>query len=376
MTRRARVASRPSPPRVLYLPLEYSTWDSGRHWSYSAGLGLEEGLRAHGVDVTTIPTPWLHRAREIAGERPFDQVWVEAVHQAQHEDAWWEWVAERAPVRVGFLPESLEYTAEECQQEPRYATRKAVVEGRFPYLTHVAAVDEYDAATIAASGRLPSAWWPQAVPERFVVREVGLPPNGFAWFAGKPYGDRALYARHESISGLLANLPPPEDGTVLPALHEALHLSVHQFKAKGLKDWQRSWATYLDLLRHVRQATFARWIEGLRAGCAVVNLPHMVKGYASRVPEGMAAGRPVISWRIPNRPRTEALFENGKEILLFEAGAPEMLGVQIQRVLLDPRLGQRIAEAARKKLLARHTMERRVAQLLRWIETGEAPAYV
>ena len=89
----------------------------------------------------------------------------------------------------------------------------------------------------------------------------------------------------------------------------------------------------------------------------------------------MAAGRPVISWEIPGRPRNKALFEDGHEIVLFSENAPEQLASQIERVAGDRSFSQRIVVAARKKIRQFHTSEIRVRQILDWITNGTAPRY-
>ncbi len=360
--------------RVLYLPLEFQTWRDARSWSYIASLGVEEGLNAAGVEVTTIPTSWANWGRQIVAGRSFDQVWVEAVHQGQLSETWWEWLAEQAPVRLGLLPESLEYTPEEWVINERFKTRKQDVERHFAYLTHVAAVDEHDVADVGARGLLPTLWWPQAVPQQFVVNEVGVPPNSFAFFGGTPYGKRQALLDREDLKGLMAMPYSPESETIFPDLFDAIHVAASHVGA-GLKDFPASLEELLHVLRTVRRESFRAWLAGMRQGCAVVNLPHLVKGYASRVPEGMAAGRPVISWEIPDRPLTRALFEDGKEILLFDPDDPDALAAHVERILLDPPFGQRIAERARRKLLAFHTAEHRVKQILDWLENGRVPGF-
>jgi glycosyltransferase involved in cell wall biosynthesis len=128
-------------------------------------------------------------------------------------------------------------------------------------------------------------------------------------------------------------------------------------------------------LRIIRRQAFAQWISGLQAGCAVVNLPHFVKTYAGRVVEGMAAGRPVISWEIPDRPRNTALFEANREILLFSRDVPTQLAEHIRHIRREPGFAQQLVERARRKLRRFHTLEKRVQHILRWLEAGDEPDY-
>ncbi len=83
----------------------------------------------------------------------------------------------------------------------------------------------------------------------------------------------------------------------------------------------------------------------------------------------------MISWEIPGRPRNKALFEDDEQILLYSKNDPSQLAAHIRRILAEPDFAQRIAENARRKLLSFHTMEKRVQQILDWVETGRVPTY-
>ncbi len=364
--------------RILHLQLEFHTWSDARPWTYAVGLGLEEGLSANRVQFTTIPSTWLPRAQEILAGQKFDQLWVEAVHQGQFDQAG-GWLASLAPVRVGFLAESLRYGPEEAEiwpeLYPRLATRHQRVMDRLPFLTHVVATDEADAAELQDSGLIPAMWWPQAVPERFIRHAPTVAPNTPAIFPGTAYGKRQQFLTHPSLTGLLASFSSPEDRGIFPGLFEALHLATANFMTHELPDWQRSFPMYMDMLRRVRRELFNQFLEGLQAGSAIVNLPHLVKTYAGRVVEGMAAGRPIVSWDLPNRPRNRALFEDGSEILLFDKDDPEQLADHLRRLQAEPALGERIATNARRKLKRIHTVERRATQILDWTTSGILPNY-
>ncbi|PYS45966.1 MAG: hypothetical protein DMG13_30935 [Acidobacteria bacterium] len=62
--------------KVLLLLAEFPFWRAARHLSYSAQLGVEEGLLANGVQCVTVTSPWLPKALEVWGRRQFDQVWL------------------------------------------------------------------------------------------------------------------------------------------------------------------------------------------------------------------------------------------------------------------------------------------------------------
>lgn len=357
-------------PRVLVLQLEFTRWQRARHWSYVAHFGVADGLRANGADTLIVPTPWLSRLREVCAGRHFDQVWMEVVHTALPRDVL-EWIAGLAPVRVGMLGESLTYTAAELAEEPGLAGRRAAVEARLEYLTHVLAVDEADAADIAARRLARALWWPQAVPARFVTVPAAPPASPRAAFAGAVYGPRGRWLDAPSLATRLERASAV-DARRDQRSFDALHRAAGVIQRAGVGG-ARALAMYVRLLRALRTRAFRRWLAALRAHAAIVNLPHAVKAYPGRVWEGMAAGRAVASWAIPDRPRTRALFEDGAEILLFEdAGG---LCAALDRLAADGTLGDRLAANARRCLLERHTAERRVAEILAWLDTGREPAY-
>lgn len=369
---------------LLLLP-EFRTWGAARHWSYAAQLGIEEGLRANGVKFLTITSPWFSRAREIYGARRFDQVWVEIVHfgsprTGAHpkdvvDDSFLEWLAGVAPIRVGFVPESLQYEAAECESDPCLRHRRERVLGRLKWLTHVVAADEQDAADITARGNVSALWWPQGVPRRFIVADSVGPRANFAAFHGGLYGEREALLQHDALKGILKHLPSPEAGTIDPLLFQCLHLASRFFIATGLPGSRPAFSAYLRVLRNLRRRCFGRWIRALQLGHSVVNLPSRLKAYPGRVYESMAAGRPVITWEIPNRPRNRMLFENGKEILMYQKDDIDQLAEHIRHVQADPVWSGRIVANARKKLERFHTVEKRVEQILAWIDSRKEPRY-
>jgi hypothetical protein len=52
---RSQGATMQNRPRILFISLEFPTWQEARSWSYAASLGFEEGFRANGVEFLTIP---------------------------------------------------------------------------------------------------------------------------------------------------------------------------------------------------------------------------------------------------------------------------------------------------------------------------------
>jgi len=241
-------------------------------------------------------------------------------------------------------------------------------------MTHVLLCDERDAETINALGK-PALWWPQAVPERFIARDYQCPSRNKAVFYGACYGLRREWLGHPDLKRLLVYPKSPETSTLYPLLFNILHLPFFVSWPSVVPIRQEFFTAYLKRLRHVRERCFKRWLRALQTGHAVVNLPHFVKTYAGRVVEGMAAGRPVVSWEIPDRPQNRALFEDEKEILLFRSDNPDQLVLHLERILGDTALRQRLVVNARKKVLQFHTAQIRVRQILNWVGNGQIPRY-
>jgi glycosyl transferase family 1 len=356
--------------RVLYLVLEFGQWSDACKMPYNAMLGLEEGLRAQGIEPLTVASPWLGRVQEICAGQKFDQVWMEVVHQRTVNPSWLAWVAELAPVRLAILPESLHYSAEELEVMPGLLLRRHGVETRLRYMTHVMAVDEADAAMLDARDSLHAEWWPVSVPARMIAAEAGTAPGEPALFGGTPYGKRKLFLEHPSLRGLLASLIPPERDTTLPQSFDALQTAAATFVNGADQRYGLALAEYMHALRQIRVETFELWLQAMRQGSAVVNLPHMLKAYAGRVYEGIAAGRPMLTWDIPNRPRNRALWADGEEVLLFDGDSPEQLAEHLHRLACEPEFATRLANNALHKLRRLHTAEQRVQHMLDWTENG------
>ena len=356
---------------VLCLLTEFRWWPQARSFPYSVHLALEEALRGRAARVLTVPTPWLPRLRELCGDRRFDQVWVEVVHQKGLDDGILEWAADRAPVRVGFVPESLEYDEVALAENSAYRARKASVERRLKLLTHAVMVDEHDVREVNAGGHTPALWWPQAVPAAY-LRDEPPPAVDRAIFVGSVYGPRKAWLEDPALRAVLVALPSPEAGTPYPRLFDRLQIMADGWQRRGLAP-RRGLALYLALLRPLRRRLFARWLAALGSGAIVVNLPHTVRSYPGRVVEAMAVSRPVVTWEIPDRPRTQSLFEAGREILTFREAAE--LAETVLTLKRDPARRRALAAAALRAVARFHTTETRVAQILDWLATGDEPRY-
>jgi len=362
-------------PRILLILGENSHWRHARSWPYNLHLGLEEALRATGAEVVTIIATWLPHWSKLCPAQRFDQVWVVDLVHFCHIDHSLAPIVDLAPVRVGLVTESIQYHPEEYAAFPWLQERRDRIDGQFQFVTHVAAVDEQDVVNIRNCFQLPTIWNPCSAPSKLIADQPPPPRQNSAFFGGSLYGERARWLEEPRLRGLLARHPSPP----VEYFYELGFNSLpgHQYGLRRLVQQSHYparlvYPIYLALLRRIRRAGFRMWQQRvLQQGIAVVNLPHLVKGYSGRVIEGMAAGRPVISWKIPNRPGNAALFADGKEILLYST--PAQLAGHIEHLLADRSFGQEIAANARRKVKAWHTTEKRVQQLLEWVATGEAP---
>lgn len=360
--------------KVLLVVNELRTWYIARHVSYAAQLGIEEALSANGVECLTLTTPWLASMLDGLGGKRFDQIWI-AGRLDLFDESILARLAELAPIRLAMVSESAEYTPEECAISPGLKKRKLLFGTRLQYFTHIAACDEKDAQEIDAGRGLPAIWWPQSIPARFITERARPPRLNVAVFCGNPYALRREYLRDPELKQLLTYVQSSEWRTADPLLFTALHLTAIWPASAVFPMHEQRNDAYLRRLRAIRRRCFQRWLETLQTGRAVVNLPHFVKTYAGRVVEGMAAGRPVISWEIPDRPQNKALFEDEREILLFPKENGKQLAEQIKRLLRDEELSRKIAAGALNKLRRFHTSEIRVRQILDWLANGCTPRY-
>ena len=363
-----------SPLRILLVQFEQTRWEKGRSYPYPLNFGFEDGLMSNGVEVTMITSVWRTRLAELCHQKRFDQVWFNDL--SHFADIGWDIqpLFDMAPLRVGFLTESLSYSEEERAHHPWLSDRDAPVPLYLEGMTHVAAVDEVDVVRVADCYRIPTMWHPVPMPERFVRIPSGEAQFRGGYFGGSVYGERGNWLSNERLSQLLGYQRSTDSRTQIPARYNALQERATSAWV-GSPDalWAELYEPYLRALKELRFEAAQNWIADMQRGAAVVNLPHLVKGYSSRVIEGMASGRPVVSWRVPDRPMNQALFAEGQEILLFDT--PEELAAHLDRIVAAPGWASRLAAQARQELLRRHTSVRRVYDVLRWIEDGVIPGY-
>lgn len=363
--------------RVLLIQREIPFWGSARAWSYAAHLGLEEGLWANNVELFTLTSPWFSLAQRICSKKKFDQVWInDLVHLDDVDEEFMEWVSGLASVRLGFVIESLKYTPEEYSAFPGLKAREQGIKMRLKYVTHVVTSDEMDADELNGGGKLLAIWAPAAVPKSYFFQRNKWEPNSPAAFCGTLYGDRRDWLNLPALKPLLIHPSSPDDTTPYPLFFDLLSISTRHCFNKTMFSGKCIMPIYLYLLRRIRRRLFIRWLKHFQDFSATINLPTLCKFYPGRVAEAMTVGCPVISWRVPNRPRTEALFIEDKEILFFDKDDPEQLVRQIKRIKTEPGLANHLIEDAQQKMLCLHTVERRIQEILNWIETGKVPRYI
>jgi starch synthase (maltosyl-transferring) len=114
-------------------------------------------------------------------------------------------------------------------------------------------------------------------------------------------------------------------------------------------------------------------IPELLAACDVFALPSLYEGSSLAVLEAMAARRPIVSSAIPG---TDELIEDGRTGLLVPPGDAGGLAAALRRLLGDPELAARLANAARERVeldLTRTAMTTRVEGVYRRL-LGGGPA--
>jgi len=375
--------SMPHKKSVLIIHLDFPRWNMAKSWSYETQLGLDEGL-IHQVNLhslinlrihnTSLGRFWVKSIRDVIGNRKFDQVWMEVVH-SEYPEEFLEFVAGLAPVRIAMMGESLQYDEEDYQYAPVLRVRYEQVKKRLRYFTHALCGDEDDAREISSDGAgLPALWWVVALPKWSIVNSIEEPIYDKASFSGPVYGSRNNFLQHPELSKYMLYLNPLEKRTAYPLIFD----SIQTLQAGSLFAFQPlstySSRYYVSAIRYVRLRLYRSWIEGLKRGIAVVQLPHFFKAFPGRVYEGMAAGRPVITMSLKNRPQAMQLFEQGKEILFYE-NDPEELIELIKLMQKDKAYARRVAENAASKMKAFHTIDIRIKQILKWVETGDVPNY-
>jgi len=333
--------------KILYLPLEFNRFFSARKFPYPLGVGMIEGFR--NIERTTIPATyhsdmWLEHTKDIIGDRTFDQVWLEVVH-SQMSDQFLNWLTELAPIRVGFIVESLTIAKDEFVSNPTGTQRRVDnTYQKLPYLTHCVVTDERDLVAC----NMPTMLGIASIPYRLIKTPSGTADN--AIFYGTLYGDRSNWIKN--LENML-NINPPsaEDQTPFPQWFDNLFTEYKDTYSGWFERWYR-----------IRQALYSIWIDHLYKlpGCCFLNPPHRTNVLSSRVIEGMAAGKPVLSPLMNNG--VDDLFKDCENILFYR-NESELLD-HLTHLKTNSNLRFTISESARFNLLENHTTEHRVKQIL------------
>ncbi len=372
-----------SQPHILLIQLEFPDWAQARAWTYPACFGVAEGLRANGATCTTIPLmanasfsteSWLTHARQAVAGRQFDQVWVWLVHSPLDPTVL-EWISGLAPIRVGIVMESLVYEEEDYAWASHLRTRQGLVDKQLLAFTHALLPDERDVDSLASRMPIQALWWPTMVPARFIASPEGPPSHRRGVFHGQPYGPRKQWVTHATLQKHLSFVSPASPQTRPQQQFDQLQKTMSERLSSHTPITRGQMSEYADTLRLIRETEFTQWMAQLPQWAAIVNLPSLAKFFGGRVYEGMAAGRPVLSYAVPHHPLNNALFTEGEEILFFSPDRPDSLRDLLDRVIHDDTFADAIARKAQRKLRAYHTSEHRMAQTLSWIETGQQPDY-
>ncbi len=372
-----------SQPHILLIQLEFPNWAQARAWTYPACFGVAEGLRANGATCTTIPLmanasfsteSWLTHAKQAVAGRQFDQVWVWLVHSPLDPTVL-EWITGLAPVRVGIVMESLVYEEEDYAWASHLRTRQGLVDKQLLAFTHALLPDERDVESLASRMPIQTLWWPTMVPARFISSPERPPVHRRGVFHGQPYGPRKQWVTHATLQKHLSFVSPASPQTRPQQQFDQLQRTMSERLSSHNPITRGQMSEYADTLRLIRETEFTQWMAQLPQWAAIVNLPSLAKFFGGRVYEGMAAGRPVLSYAVPHHPLNNTLFIEGEEILFFSPDSPDSLRDLLDRVIRDDTFAGSIARKAQRKLRTYHTSEHRMAQTLSWIETGQQPDY-
>jgi hypothetical protein len=356
--------------KVLLVLGEPVSWSAARYLSYHCQFGLRDALLSAGAEVTTIAGAYVELGPDLLRNRKFDQVWVEAMINPYLSAQVLSWLAGCAPVRIGVCAESLSYTERELESKPEFAYMTARVRPRMRALTHMLAGDETDLAAFATAG-LHALWWPVSI-NKSITPPYRPPGTEFApRFFGHLYGERADWL--QQLRGEVAHQTSPESATRFPLAFDLWQGFHRVWAGYRMPLHRRLLRSYVYGLRTLRQHAARGWLKSMQDCSAVVSLPAAFKSYPGRVTEGMAAGRAVLCAAVPERPLTQRLFEPGREILLFHS--VDELGELIQRARSEPHWTRQVGQTGYNSLMAGHTTEQRVKEVLRWVDTGEIPAY-
>lgn len=350
--------------KVLLLPIEFTSWFRARAWSYTGAYAFVDGFRKNNIDFFISPIfidennkSNFHVFNSFFDDfeaMEFDQVWVWCVHSDIPEYVWSK-LKDISPIIVGVVMESISFLKEELEMEefPNLNDRQEKVLKQLENCTHSLMCSKDDSDLVQKKLGISSHWYPPMFPEEY-VRFEGSPNVKKMAFIGSCYGKRSEYLKTELLDDILYRPHLPERDSGYPESFDLLCASIQsENRPEALK-------VLLKDLIDIRKKLFELHLEGLRMGCASVNLPSIVKGYAGRVIESMGASVPVVSI-LPLGDEQRSLFL--EDLILF-FNSPDELRSAFNSLEY---VSKHMVVNARNQLLVRHTSRIRVAQFQKWI---------
>lgn len=147
-------------------------------------------------------------------------------------------------------------------------------------------------------------------------------------------------------------------GSALPGLHDARRALLSRLVRR------------FDRVLMVRGA-FRREVAREVSRCRLVFNRSLHRDVNMRVYETLACGRPLLTDRLPEECGLEEVARDGETAFLYEDASVEDVVV---RLLQDQDRLDRVAEAGRASVLARHTYQHRAAEILRVMGLDPAPS--
>ena len=367
---------------VLLITSEPARWSDDHALGYLNGIGLEEGLAANGRSFITVPSlrgqasvdagQWLNHLRTISTGRTFNQVWVDVVN-CDLDDVLLAYIATLAPLRVGLVGESMRFGDEIHALPPDLRPRRRSVDQRLRAMTHAFATDPRDVEWINQRARVSATLWLPAVPHRVIAEAAASPERGTGLVPGMVTSEQSKLLDAPVLADALQVYVPEMDAATLPQLYEETNRQVVDALRSAECVPTEVLGLHADTLRQIHRfgldALLAEMARAQLVATLSADLPPAF-GYALLA---MAAGRPCVVATDADPARLGPLVP-GVNCLTYAVGQADKLAEQVQRLQSDPRL---IAELVDNGLRTarQHSTKQRVAQLMRWLETGQDAAF-
>ena len=211
-----------STTRILLIQFECSNWKQGRSYHFGVNFAFKESLEKLGVEVVMLTTPWLPYLERICEGKTFDQLWLNDLSHFADFNLDLSIVKDIAPIRLGFITESLEYNEEEYKTFPWLKERRKGIDKQLEHCTHIVAVDEEDVTNLTKSSKLPTMCFPYSIPEDLILSGGNSPKYDLAFFSGSVYGEREEWLKNEKLHGLLEQNKLSSDTFIYPFLFDLL----------------------------------------------------------------------------------------------------------------------------------------------------------